>query len=78
MNKDHLEMALKSVEAFQNNGQLDADELRKIIAIAEKDSVIDQNEIRVFRSIISRVDPSEVDDDLRSVMASLAEKISNA
>jgi len=76
MSKDHLEMALASIEAFQTGGQIDAAELTSIIEIAERDGVIDQNEIRVLRGIIARVDPSEVDDDLRSVMASLAEKMS--
>ncbi len=76
MSKDHLEMALRSIEAFQQGGKLDANELGEIIDIAERDGVIDQNEIRVLRSIIARVDPSEVDDDLKAVMQSLAEKLS--
>jgi len=76
MSKDHLEMALKSIEAFQNGGQIDADELNDIVNIAERDGVIDQNEIRVLRSIIQRIDPSEVDPELREALSSLAEKIS--
>ncbi len=76
MSKDHLEMALKSIEAFQNGGQLSAQELSQIIAIAERDGVIDQDEIRVLRSIIGRIDPSEVNTELRTVMQSLSEKIS--
>lgn len=78
MSKDHLEMALRSIEAFQNNGQIDAEELNEIIAIAERDGVIDQNEIRVLRSIVSRIDPSEVDDEVRLALNSLSEKISTA
>lgn len=76
--RDHLEMALKAVEAFRENGTLDAGELREIVRIAERDGVIDNNEIRVLRSIISRVDPSEVDDELASVMRSLSRKITKA
>ncbi len=76
--RDHLEMALKAVEAFRENGTLDASELREIVRIAERDGVIDNNEIRVLRSIISRVDPSEVDDELASVMRSLSRKITKA
>ena len=76
MSKDHLEMALKSIEAFQNGGQIDADELNDIVNIAERDGVIDQNEICVLRSIIQRIDPSEVDPELREALSSLAEKIS--
>ncbi len=77
MSKDHLEMALKSIEAFQNGGKIDAKELNEIIEIAQRDNVIDQNEIRVLRSIIARVDPNEVDDDLRQVMQSLSDKITS-
>ena len=76
--RDHLEMALKAVEAFRENGTLDASELREIVRIAERDGIIDNNEIRVLRSIISRVDPSEVDDELASVMRSLSRKITKA
>ena len=76
MSKDHLEIALKSIEAFQNGGQIDADELNGIVDIAERDGVIDQNEIRVLRSIIQRIDPSEVTSELREALRTLAEKIS--
>ena len=76
--RDHLDMALKAVEAFRENGTLDASELREIVRIAERDGVIDNDEIRVLRSIISRVDPSEVDDELASVMRSLSRKITKA
>ena len=75
MSKDHLEIALKSIEAFQNGGQIDADELNGIVDIAERDGVIDQNEIRVLRSIIQRIDPSEVTSELREALRTLAEKI---
>lgn len=76
MSKDHLEMALKSIEAFQNGGRIDAQELTEIVDIAERDGLIDQNEIRVLRSIVQRIDPSEVTPELREVLTTLAEKIS--
>ncbi len=75
MSKDHIEMALKSVEAFQNGGRIDATELQQIIDIAERDGAIDQDEIRVLRSIISRVDPAEVGPELVTVMQSPSKKI---
>lgn len=73
--KDHIEMALKSIQAFSNNGKLDAQELEEIIKIAERDGVIDQNEIRVFRSIISRIDPGEVDASMRRTLSEILEKV---
>ena len=38
--------------------------------------MIDQSEIRVLRSIIQRIDPSEVTSELRAALGTLAEKIS--
>ncbi len=73
--KDHIQMALKSIEGFANNGKLDANELQEIIDIAERDGVIDQDEIRVFRSIISRIDPSEVDDEMRQKLTEILTKV---
>ena len=75
MSKDHLEMALKSIEAFQNGGKIDGDELSNIITIAERDCTIDQNEIRVLRNIVKRIDPEEVDAELQAVLTSLSKKI---
>jgi len=73
--KDHIQMALKSIEGFANGGQLDAKELEEIIQIAERDGVIDQDEIRVLRNIISRIDPSEVDDAMRTKLADILKKV---
>jgi len=73
--KDHIQMALKSIESFANGGQLDAKELEEIIQIAERDGVIDQDEIRVLRNIISRIDPSEVDDAMRTKLADILKKV---
>lgn len=75
--KSHIEMALKSAEAFTNGGKLDAKELTEIIDIAERDNVIDQDEIRVLRNMISRVDPSEVNSTMRAKLAELLEKVNN-
>lgn len=73
--RDYLEMSFQSIQCFSNDGKLDAYELGKILAIAEKDGVIDQNEIRVLRNIISRVKPYEVDDAMRKKMMEISEKI---
>ena len=74
--KDHIEMTLEAAKAFANGGKLDAQELTQIVAIAERDGVIDQDEIRVLRSIISRIKPSEVDVAMKRKLAELLEKIS--
>lgn len=73
--RDYLEMSFQSIQCFSNDGKLDAHELGKILAIAEKDGVIDQNEIRVLRNIISRVKPYEVDDAMRKKMMEISDKV---
>jgi hypothetical protein len=73
--RDYLEMSFQSIQCFSNDGKLDANELGKILAIAEKDGVIDQNEIRVLRNIISRIKPHEVDDAMRARLAEISEKV---
>lgn len=73
--KDYLEMSFRSIECFSNDGKLDAAELGKILKIAEKDGVIDQNEIRVLRSIISRILPEEVDEPMRGKLKEISNKI---
>lgn len=74
--RDYLEMSFKSIQCFSDDGKLDAHELGKILAIAEKDGVIDQNEIRVLRNIITRVKPHEVDNAMREKMLEISKKIS--
>jgi hypothetical protein len=73
--RDYLELSLESIQCFADDGRLDAAELGKLIAIAERDGRFDQNEIRVLRNIIRRIKPEEVDDAMRAQLAALAEKI---
>ncbi len=77
MNKsrDHLELAFKSIQCFHNNGRLDAEELCKLVEIAERDGVIDQDEIRVLRNIIAKIKPEEVDAAMRKRLDELSAKI---
>jgi len=63
--RDYLEMSFRSIECFSNDGKLDAKELAEILEIAQKDGVIDQNEIRVLRNIISKVKQDEIDDAMK-------------
>jgi len=75
--RDYLEMSFQTIQCFSNDGRLDSHELGKILAIAEKDGVIDQNEIRVLRNIISRIKPYELDEALRKKMMEISEKVSS-
>ena len=73
--RDYLEMSFHSIQCFSDDGKLDASELGKILAIAERDGVIDQNEMRVLRNIINRVKPHELDEAMRKKMMEISEKI---
>jgi uncharacterized membrane protein YebE (DUF533 family) len=50
--KSHIEIALKSIDAFRNNGKLDRDELQGMLDIALKDGQIDEHEKRTLLSIM--------------------------
>jgi Ca2+-binding EF-hand superfamily protein len=73
--RDYLEMTFRSIECFSNDGKLDANELGKILRIAEKDGEIDQNEVRVLRNIISKIKPHEVDEDMKTMLQNVSSKI---
>jgi hypothetical protein len=73
--RDYLEMSFRSIECFTNDGKLDAEELGKILAIAERDGKIDHNEIRVLRNIISKITPEELDDDMKKMLQVVHDKI---
>lgn len=75
--RDYLEMSFRSIECFSNDGKLDAKELASILAIAERDGNIDQNEIRVLRNIISKIEPHEVDEQMQAMIKKVSEKIEN-
>jgi uncharacterized membrane protein YebE (DUF533 family) len=73
--RDYLEMSFRSIECFSNDGKLDAKELASILAIAERDGNIDQNEIRVLRNIISKIEPHEVDEEMQGMLKKISAKI---
>ena len=73
--RDYLEMSFRSIECFTNDGKLDAKELGEILAIAERDGEIDQNEVRVLQNIISKIKPEEVDSSLKDMLQRVSEKV---
>ena len=74
--RDHLEMTFRSIDCFSNDGKLDAKELGSILDIAERDGVIDANEIRVLKNIISKIRPHEIDEAMQKKLDEIAKKIS--
>lgn len=72
--RDYLEMTFRSIQCFSNDGRLDAQELKALLEIAERDGEIDDNEVRVLRKIIAQVRPEEIDAALREKIAIVEQK----
>lgn len=73
--RDYLEMSFRSIQCFADDGRLDVQELGTLLAIAERDGVIDDNEIRVLKKIIAHIKPEEIDQAMRDKLAEVAKKI---
>ncbi|MBK9617177.1 MAG: hypothetical protein IPO35_17340 [Uliginosibacterium sp.] len=58
--RDYLEIAFRSIECFTNDGKLKVDELDKLVEIALRDGVVDENEKRVLRNILRRLKTDEL------------------
>ncbi|WP_196160216.1 hypothetical protein [Reinekea sp. G2M2-21] len=69
--RDYLEMTFRSIECFADDGKLDADELMTIANIALRDGVVDDNEKRVLKNIIARLNPEELDEELQEKIRGL-------
>ncbi|CAA0123813.1 Uncharacterised protein [BD1-7 clade bacterium] len=72
--RDYLEMSFRSIECFKD-GKLDAQELGKLLVIAERDGEIDDNEIRVLQNIISRIKPDEIDQAMHEKLTEIVSKV---
>lgn len=73
--RDYLELSFRSIQCFADDGRLDVRELGALLAIAERDGVIDENEIRVLKKIVALVKPDELDPPMREKIAEIARKI---
>ncbi len=63
--RDYLEMTFHSINCFSDDGRLDISELNKIVDIALKDGVVDENEKRVLKNIISRLSHEELHGEMK-------------
>ena len=57
----HLQIALKSIEIFVDDGTIDLAELNFLLGLAMRDGKIDDEEKRVLESIFDRVDEARVE-----------------
>ncbi len=58
--RDYLEMSFKAINCFADDGRLDVSELNKLLDIALRDGVVDENEKRVLNNIFDRLSDAEL------------------
>lgn len=73
--RDYLELSSAAIECFSNDGRIDAAELQSLLEIAERDEVVDDNEKRVLRNVISRIKPDEIDGEMKSVLSKVLDQL---
>lgn len=73
--RDYLEMTYASINCFADDGTLNAAELKKLLDIALRDGELDDNEMRVLHSIIKRLRPEELDEEMRGMLEAVNIKL---
>lgn len=73
-NRDYLEMAFRSIECFANDGTLKVDELKRLVDIALRDGVVDDNEKRVLRSIFSKLNAKELTPEMLAAIDAVRQR----
>ena len=56
----HLDIAVESISCFTDDGTLDSGEVRRLLGLALRDGVVDDEEKRVLKNIFSKVGQGEV------------------
>jgi hypothetical protein len=63
--RSHHEIAIASIHVFSDDGRLDLAELEKLLALALRDEVVDEDEKRVLGNILTRAERDGVDADVQ-------------
>jgi hypothetical protein len=63
--RSHHEIAVASIHVFSDDGRLDLAELEKLLALALRDEVVDEDEKRVLGNILTRAERDGVDADVQ-------------
>jgi DnaJ-domain-containing protein 1 len=71
--RDYLEITFRSINCFADDGKLDINELNSLVDIALKNGVVDDNERRVLRNIIARLDNIDLTSEMRLRIQDLRE-----
>ena len=69
--KSYIEIAIESIQAFANDGNLDAAELQRMLDIALRDGQIDADELRVLGKIVMQAEKGPLDADVQALIAQI-------
>ena len=69
--KSYIEIAIESIQAFANDGKLDAAELQRMLDIALRDGQIDADELRVLGKIVMQAEKEPLDADVQALIAQI-------
>lgn len=64
----HLDIAVESISCFTDDGTLDSGEVRRLLGLALRDGVVDDEEKRVLKNIFSKVGQGEVTPETWSII----------
>ncbi len=64
--RSHHEIAISSIHVFSDDGRLDLAELEKLLALALRDEVVDEDEKRVLANILTRAERDGVAADVQT------------
>jgi hypothetical protein len=73
-NYDYVHLQYKSIACISDDGSIDINELNKLIKIALRDGVVDENEKRVLRDILTLIPDSELVGPLADKVNELVEE----
>lgn len=73
--RDYLELTYRSIRCFSDDGRLDPHELDRLVRIAMKDGVIDDNERRVLENIVAKLSPAELTPAMNAKIAEFRAKL---
>lgn len=59
--RSHLDITLASIQVFGNDGLLDSVELDRLLQLAERDGVMDEDEKRVLGRIFAQAEQTRLD-----------------
>ena len=64
--RSHHAIAVASIHVFSDDGRLDLAELEKLLALALRDEVIDEDEKRVLGNILTRAERDGIAADVQT------------